>query len=163
RLVEWWIEQWQDLRTSCDEGRPNGVHRPFGEALRNRAGEHRPRLRGRIDLTLVVLRRAQRGAVVIVAAPVPFAVPRQLELRSEPAGRFPIARCRRAIVARVAQGREAGEDAVEKKPDPGAFAASGLSHAVHAVVPITGTKEREAVRPGGHAFLDRADPMVAQR
>ena len=65
--------------------RADGVHRALGEALRHGAGEHRPRLRDRIDLALVVLRRSERRAVVVVAAAIPLAVPRQLELRREAA------------------------------------------------------------------------------
>ena len=55
RLVEWWIEQWQDLCASCDKSGPNGIHRPFGEPFRNGTREHSPRLRDRIDLALFVL------------------------------------------------------------------------------------------------------------
>src|SRR5438093_10879448 len=109
RLVEWWIEQWQDLCAPRDKSGANGIHRAFGEPLRNGSREHSPRLRDRIDLALVVLCRAERGPIVEVAAPVPFAVPSQLEFRSEAARRFSIANCSRAVAARGPYGGQAGE------------------------------------------------------
>ena len=80
RLIEGRIEQQQQLRPARDERRADGVHRALGEALGHRAGEHGPRLRDRIDPALVVLRRAERRPVVVIAAAIPFAVPGQLEL-----------------------------------------------------------------------------------
>ena len=46
------------------------------------SGDDRPRLGDRIDLTLLVLRRAERSAVVEVCPPVPAAVPGVLLQRS---------------------------------------------------------------------------------
>ena len=41
--------------------------------------EHRPRLRQRVDPAFLVLRRSQRRPIVEVRAPIPIAVPRQLQ------------------------------------------------------------------------------------
>src|SRR5207248_5212866 len=87
----------------------------------------------------------------------------QLEFRSEAARRFPIAKCGRAVAARVAYRREAGEHTVQEKSEPGAFAASGRAHSVHAVIPIACAEEWKAVHASGHALLDRTDAMLEQR
>ena len=74
------------------------------------AGDHRPRLRDRVDLALGVLLRPERRAVVEVRAPIPVAVPRcSRRPRSAVRGVPPIARracgSRRARSARSANGR----------------------------------------------------------
>ena len=50
-------------------------HRLPGPLRVGGAGDHRPGLGDRVDLALVVLRRAERSAVVEVGPPVPAAVP----------------------------------------------------------------------------------------
>jgi hypothetical protein len=64
-------EQHDDLRSAPNQVGADGVHGAFRVANGNRAREHRPGLNGRVDPALVVLGRAERLAVVIVAAPVP--------------------------------------------------------------------------------------------
>jgi hypothetical protein len=56
------------------------------EAEGHRAGEDGPGLRDRVDLALVVLRGAERRAVVVVAAAVPSPVPAQLQRAGQAPG-----------------------------------------------------------------------------
>ena len=52
---------------------------------------------------------------------------------------------------------------MQEEAEPGAFASSGRSDAVHAVVPIAAADEREAVGAGGEALVDRPDAMLEER
>ena len=116
-------EQHDHLRPAPHEVGADRVHRAVREARRRRAGEHRPRLGDRVDLALVALRRAERRAVVVVAAPVPLAVPgfARARTRGGPPRRGSD-RPGRRLRAR-AQRREVGEDRVEEEAEPGALAA----------------------------------------
>ena len=154
RLVERRAEEQQRLRPAHDERRADRIHRAFGEPLRHRAGQHRPRLRNRVDGALVVLRRAQRASIVVVAAPVPFAVPREFELRRQAARGVRVGLRPRRLVARGAQRDERLQHGVDEEAGmPGAFAAPRRTHLVHAVVPVARAEERQPVGAGGEPGL----------
>ena len=141
----------------------HGVHGALGEAHGDRAGEHRPGLGDRVDPALVVLGRAQRRAVVVVAAPVPLAVPGLLEHAREAAGLAAVALGPGRVAAGLAERRELAQDAVEEEAQPGALAAPFPSHAVHAVVPVPAAHERKAVGAGGQALVDGAQAVLEER
>ena len=103
-LVERRREQQHELRVAAHEIGAHGVHRALGAPRLGRARQHGPRLRQRIELALLVLHRPQRRAVVEIGAPIPVAVPRELEHAGEPARLVAIAlaRDRRGRAARRA-------------------------------------------------------------
>ena len=78
-------EQQHDLRVAPHEVRADRFHRALGALRLRRLRQHRPRLRQRIDLALLVLRRPERRSIVEIGAPIPVAVPRQLEHAGQPA------------------------------------------------------------------------------
>ena len=52
---------------------------------------------------------------------------------------------------------------MEEEAEPGALAAALPAHAVHAVVPVAAADERQAVRAGGQALVDRAQAVLEER
>ena len=105
RLVERRREEEHDLRPAPDEVGADGVERALREAEGNRAREHRPGLRDGVDPALVVLGRAQGRAVVVVAPPVPLAVPRLLEHAPEATLVAAVAVGAARVAAALAPGR----------------------------------------------------------
>src|SRR4029450_786274 len=75
-VVEGGSEEQQEARRPPHEVRPHRVDRAPRALPRGDAGEPAPRLRERVDAALLVLRGAERRAVVEVGAAVPLAVPR---------------------------------------------------------------------------------------
>ncbi len=73
------VEQQQHARLSRHERRADGIHRALGEADRDGARQHRPRLRDGVDRAVVVLGGSERHAVVVISAAVPLAVPRSFQ------------------------------------------------------------------------------------
>src|SRR5207247_4704235 len=53
----------------------HGAHGTQGASRIRRPGEYAPRLRDRVDPAFVARVRAERRSIVVIAAPVPFAVP----------------------------------------------------------------------------------------
>jgi len=74
------LEEQDQLGAACDEVRADGVHRALGIPQRDGAREHGPRLRDRIHAAFVVLRRAERRAVIVIPASIPLAIPGQCQL-----------------------------------------------------------------------------------
>ena len=52
---------------------------------------------------------------------------------------------------------------MQEEAEPGALAAPCRADAVHAVVPVAGADERQAVRAGGDALVDRPDAVLEER
>ena len=141
----------------------DGVHGAFRVAHGNRAREHRPGLDDGVDPALVVLGRAQRRAVVVVAAPVPLAVPGLLQHAAEPAGLAAVALGPGLVPPGFAERRELAQDGVEEEAHPGALPAPFPSHAVHAVVPVPAPHEGKAVGARGQSPVDGAQAMLEER
>ena len=106
-----------------------GARRPPPSRARARAGSAapeitRPRLRDRVDPALVARRRAERRAVVEVAAPVPVAVPGVALERLRAARRRAAARPPRAPLRRAPRpaGAKADERGVQEPAEPDALA-----------------------------------------
>ena len=118
-----------------------------GSASRG-AREHRPGLRDQVDAAFLVERRAERRAVVEEGAPEPGAVPAGAVQRSDASrARAACQRCARApVAARLGERREALDHAAQEPGEPDRFAAAFVADAVHAVVPVAGAHQRQAVR-----------------
>ena len=131
----------------------------------HRAGEHRPRLRDRVDAALVVLRRAQRRAVVVVAAPVPLAVPRPSRARSRAGARCVAVARRRAADRRAPRraARSRSARAWRKKPSqvlsPRPACPTRFMPSFQSPLPMSGSPCAPAVQ----APVDRADAVLEQR
>ena len=52
---------------------------------------------------------------------------------------------------------------MEEEAQPGALAAALPAHAVHPVVPVSAAEERQPVRAGGQALVDRAQAVLEER
>ena len=129
-----------------------------------RAADDRPALRQRIDLAFRIRLRAERFAIVEIGAPIPLAVPGVfLDVFLQC---FASARQRSAkgdVLARARQLGKLREHIVKKKGQPDAFAAAFFSDQVHAVIPIAGADQRQAVLAKFQAVLDRAHAMLVER
>src|SRR4029079_5465584 len=113
------------------------LHRLLRAVARRAAGDHRPALSNGVDAALVVLRRAERRAVVEVGAAVPVAVPRlaverRLERRLVRTPRSGALR----LAARLGELGERPQVRVEEPGEPDALAPAFAADAVHAVVPV---------------------------
>ena len=131
---------------------------------RRGAGQHRPGLRDRVDLALVVLRRAQRRAVVVVAAPVPLAVPGLLQHAGQPAGLARVARGPRRVAAASHSGDElAAAPCAGTSPSqtlsPRPWRPTRFMPSFQSPLPISG----QAVGAGGQALVDGAHAVLEER
>src|SRR5207245_1173559 len=109
----------------------------------------------------IVLRRAQRRAVVVVTPPVPLPVPGPLEHARQPAGLARVTRRPRRVPG-LAQGDELLQHRVQEPPEPDAFAAALVPDPVHPVVPIATADQRKAVGASRKALVDGAHTMVEE-
>ena len=129
-----------------------------------RARDHRPGLRDRIDPALLArspsraaCRRRSRRA--------------DTSRRPRPRARARLAARRRALASRgarrvaacVGKRRERDERRVEKPAEPDAFAPAVFADAVHAVVPVAGADQRQAVAPTCQAGIEAAGAVLEQR
>jgi hypothetical protein len=163
RRVEGRVEQQDQLGGALHEVGAHGVHRLLGSAGGRPTREHSPALRHGVDPALLVLLRPERRAVVEVRAPVPLAVPRQLQHVGEPVALRPVARRARAVAARLAERGEGAQDEEQEPADEDALAAAVLADGVHAVVPVAAAHERQPVRPDGQAAVDRTQAVLEER
>ena len=101
-VIERRREQQHEAVVALDEVLVNGRHRGRGAAGLGGAGDHAPRLRDRVDAAFDAAGRAERRAVVEVAAPIPVAVPSvPLERRRERGRVTPPGRSARASSRRI--------------------------------------------------------------
>src|SRR4030095_479061 len=100
----------------------------------------------RVEPAFLVLRRSERCAVVEVGAPIPVAVPAELQHPGQPAGLAPIVLRSRAAASLLADRGVLFQQEGEDPSEPHALAASEMADAVHAVVPVAAPDERQAVR-----------------
>src|SRR6185436_14293815 len=115
------------------------------------------------DPALVVLRRAERRAVVEVGPAIPVAVPRLFERDRQPVQLAAEPRRPRRVSLALGQHRELPEDLGEEPPQPHALATALVADAVHAVVPVADSDQRQTVRSGGETALDRTHAVVVER
>ena len=129
------------------------------------AGDHRPGLRDGIDAAFVVRRRAERRAVVEIGAPIPFAVPSfALERLLKRSGMRSPALARASCSPRAsAIGAKAMSAACRNQPSQTLSPLPAFADAIHAVVPVAGAHQRQAVRAEREAVVERARAMLEQR
>src|SRR6185312_5843498 len=118
--------------------------------------------RDRVDAAFVVLRRTQRRAVVVIAAPVPRAIPCLRQRLAQGVGMVAPAAGTFAIAALLGDRCQRGDGGQEEPAQPAAFTAAGGAHGVHAVVPVAGADQRQAMRADGEAAVDRARRVFVQ-
>ena len=158
--IEWRREQQDDLSVAPDEVAADGVHRTLGAISRRGLREHRPRLRDRVDLAFITLCRPERPAVIEIGAPIPLAVPGQLEGASQAAGFSAVALRELRFLSKVGNRRELVQHVMKEPAEPDALAAAFRADAVHPVVPITTANQRQPVNAGREAAIDRAHAML---
>ena len=66
------------------------------------------------------------------------------------------------LLARVGERREGGERGVQEPAEPDALALPQFADAVHAVVPVAGADQRQAVGAERQALIERAGAMLEQ-
>ena len=108
---------------------------------------------------------AERRAVVEIAAAIPVAVP---DLASRARACSAVAcvshRAARVFPSRAfANGAKTVERRVQEPGEPDALAAPRLADAVHAVVPVAGADQRQAVFADGEALIQRARAVFEER
>src|SRR6516162_1406740 len=105
-----------------------------------------PALRDRIDSTLRILRGAKWRSIVEIGSPVPVTVPsfafeRCFQRTHVQPPRF----CTLALPARIRDLGKLPKNRMQEPAKPHTFAFSVLTNAVHAIVPIAGTHQWQAV------------------
>src|SRR3546814_1934505 len=108
------------------------------------AGDHAPRLGDGVDAAFVAFVRTQRRAVVVVAAAIPLAVPAAVVQALAHGGRG-LLPARRAVLlaASLRIWRERVDGGAQEPAQPRTLAPALLADAVHAVVPVAGTRSEE--------------------
>src|SRR5206468_9260470 len=128
------------------------------------SGENRPALRDGIDLAFGVGRRSERPAVVKISAAVPLAVPGvQLDVGTKLARLGCVLFSYADVAARSSERGKLHKDIVEKERQPDALAFALCAHQVHAVVPVAGAHERQAMLAEAQPVIDRANAMFIKR
>ena len=154
-------EQQRDARVAVDELLTHLVHGP-GRAHRvGGTRQHRPGLRDGIDAAFVADGGPQRRAVIEKAAPVPVAVPGFALHRAGKVGgvgapcggTFGFLPC-------IGQRCEGGQRGVQKPRKPHALALAPLPHPVHAVIPVAGADQRQAMHAVRKAVVQRTRAVL---
>src|SRR5665213_1420933 len=126
-------------------------------------GDHRPRLCDAIDLALGAGGRAQRRAIVKIAAPIPITVPAgclkcgfQCCCGGEPL------RTARGFAAGACEGTPGDERRVQYPAEPDTLAFAALANAVHAIVPVARAHQRQAAFTHSEAVVKRARAVLVK-
>ena len=69
----------------------------------------------------------------------------------------------RRLAARLGERREGRERRVQEPAEPDALALAAVADPVHAVVPVAGADQRQAVRADGEAAVERARAVLEER
>src|SRR6516164_6883409 len=69
----------------------------------------------------------------------------------------------RGVLHALAERSEADQRVVQEPPEPDALSPPAAAHAVHSVVPVAASEERQPMRPGGPPTLDRGEAMPVER
>ena len=142
----------------------HGLHGLACPLLVGRAGDHGPGLGDGVDLAFVVLRRSERRPVVEEGALVPLPVPRlRVQRGLERRGGGPPARRTILFPAAIGDPGELPQVRDEKPAQPDALAPALVTDAVHAVVPIPGPDQRQAVAAHVEAPVQGPGAVFVQR
>src|SRR5439155_11092819 len=141
----------------------HGGHGTQGASRIRRPGEYAPRLRDRVDPAFVARVRAERRSIVVIAAPVPFAVPTVSLKRSlQPSRvRAPL-RGARLFTTSARQRRERAKRRVQEPAEPDALAFALLADPVHTVVPVARADQRQAVFADAEAPIEPAPAVLEE-
>src|SRR3989338_5522577 len=127
------------------------------------AGENRPALRNRINLTFDVDCRPQRRAIIKVSAEVPLTVPAILFDIPALLSRLPLAAFDKGqVTMQACNFSEPHEHFIKEESQPNAFAFAVFAHHVHAVVPITRADKRQTVLAKAAAPHDGPHTVIIQ-
>src|SRR5271156_3924924 len=142
----------------------HGGHRAGCASWLCGAAEDGPGLGNCVNAAFGVLRGAQRRAVVEISAAVPLAIPAivfqsSLEAADVQAPRLSTL----ALATAIRELCKLPQDGVQEPAEPYAFALAVLSHAVHAVVPVTGAHQRQAVTSHIQAAVQGARAVLEKR
>jgi len=163
RAVEGRRQQQHHLRVAADEIRPDRIHGPLRTARLRAPGQHRPRLRQRVDPALLVLHRPERGPVVEVRPPVPVAVPGQFQHAGQPVRLAAVPLRHSGLAPDGTQCRHLPEDDREEPAEPHALTATLVSHPVHPVVPVACAHERKTMSAVFQRAIHGTQRMLEQR
>jgi hypothetical protein len=115
-------------------------------------------------LTLQILGRTQRRAVVVIGAAIPVAIPAVgFERGAHCAGLLPIADGLGLVASPHTEDGEIGERGVEEPAQPDAFALAFDADTVHAVVPVAAAHQGDAMRAGGGSPVQSPLAMLIER
>ena len=110
-----------------------------------------------------VRRRAQRRAVVEVRAAIPRAVPRGFRGGLERHHAIAVAPCALELAPGLGQRGKARQDGQLEPGQPDAFTQPAFANPVHAVVPVAGAHQRQAVSAAVETDVDRPRAVLEQR
>src|SRR3546814_2273514 len=116
------------------------------------AGDHAPRLGDGVDAAFVAFVRTQRRAVVVVAAAIPLAVPAAVVQALAHGGRGLLPARRAVLLAPSLRiWHERVDGGAQAPAQPRTLAPALFADAVHAVLPVAGTEQRQVLRAARQA------------
>ncbi len=163
RVIERRREQQRQPIVSADELLIHRRHRAGGARRVRGTRDHRPGLRDRIDPAFAAGSRSQRRAVIVIAAPVPAAIPGLPLDRGPQRGRVGPPRPGAVrFTAGLCDRCEFLQGGIEEPGQPNTFARAALADPAHAVVPVAGSDQRQAVRAGRQGVVEAERAMFEQ-
>ena len=139
------------------------MHRLLRPRLIGGSRENAPTLRYRVDLALLVLRGPQRRAAVVEGAQVPLPVPcLALQRALEPLHLSTELGSVCLVPTLLTHRAEGVQNCIQEPPKPHALPSAFDADPVHAVVPVACTHQRQTMRPGSGAPLDRPQTMLIE-
>ena len=163
RLVKWRGEEERQIILRTNQLPIGFVHGGCGALRSCPARQDSPRLGNGIDAAFLALGRAKRCAIVKKSAAIPASIPAVL-FKCGLKFLYPVTPGGGAFnVAAFVCNRSKGFQGREQEPaKPNAFAFSRFANAVHAVIPVAGADQRQAVGAMGQAAIKGAGAMLIQ-
>src|SRR5439155_2371377 len=117
-----------------------------------------------IDAAFFVLRRAERSAIVKIGPTIPITVPTMLlESIFQVFHVLAITVGLLCLSALIAERYETAQRGIEKPANPDALALAHMPNAIHAIIPVARTHQRQAVLPDCQTALDRTSAVFKNR
>src|SRR5216684_1145506 len=141
----------------------DGRHRPGGSPALCGPAQHSPGLSNRVNPALGIRCRAKRRAVIEISAAIPFAVPTfALERRFQSANVEPPVFRALVFASAVRNLCELPENRVQKPSEPDTFTLTVLADAIHAVIPVARSNQRETVASHCQAAIQCTRAMLKE-